>query len=262
MDYLSRNEKLRQDTSNILPGAKSVIVTAFSYGDDKSVRPKLPIASYALGADYHYVLKNRLAPIVAQLKEAGEDARICVDSAPLAERYWAVRAGLGKIGLNCQLYVPGAGCKVLLASILTTAALQATSAGKTEYIRPVCRECRRCISACPAGALNGDGTLDARRCLNYLTIEHKGDFEESTDLHGRFFGCDCCSDVCPVTCSSLPETIEELRPDERIINLSEDSLRSMSSSSFNRHFRFSPISRPGLKGLLRNLDTYKKQCKA
>lgn len=250
MDYLARNEWLRLDTGNLLVGARSVIVTAFAYGNPEGLKPKLSIASYALGADYHHVLKARLQPVVELLQQRGFAARVCVDSAPMAERYWAVRAGIGRIGLNCQLYVPGVGCHVLLASVITTAELPSCDAPEG-FFRDGCKNCRRCIDACPTGALRGDGTLDARRCINYLTIEHRGDLPEATDLHGSVFGCDRCTDACPAPRVSAP--IEELLPDPRILQLDAATLESMSSSAFNRRYRFSPLSRAGLPGLLRNL---------
>lgn len=250
MDYLARNESPRLDTGNLLAGARSVIVTAFAYGNPGGLAPRLSIASYALGTDYHHVLKARLQPVVELLQQRGFAARVCVDSAPMAERYWAVRAGIGRIGLNCQLYVPGVGCRVLLASVITTAELPSSDPSEG-FFRDGCKNCRRCIDACPTGSLRGDGTLDARRCINYLTIEHRGDLPEGTDLHGSIFGCDRCTDACPAPRVSAP--IEELLPDPRTLQLDAATLESMSSSAFNRRYRFSPLSRAGIKSLLRNL---------
>lgn len=250
MDYLARNESLRIDTGNLLAGARSIIVTAFAYGNPEGLVPKLNIASYALGADYHHVLKAHLQPVVELLQQRGSDARVCVDSAPMAERYWAVRAGIGRIGSNCMLYVPGVGCRVVLASVVTTAVLPCSEAPQS-FFRAGCSNCRRCIDACPTGALRGDGTLDARRCINYLTIEHRGDLPEGTDLHGSVFGCDRCTDACPAPRGVTP--VDELLPDSRTLQLDAAALESMSSSAFNRRFRFSPLARAGLKSLLRNL---------
>ncbi|MBD5308418.1 MAG: DUF1730 domain-containing protein [Bacteroides sp.] len=252
MDYLSRNEGIRSNPANLLEGTKSVISAAFVYGD-KDSDPKLPIASYALGKDYHFVLKERLRQVVELFESRGEKARICVDSAPLAERYWAVKAGVGRIGMNCQIYVPGAGCKVFLVTILTTAELEESgrSDGKS-YFREGCRNCRKCVAICPTGALKGNGTIDSRLCLNYLTIEHRGELPEGTDLHGSLFGCERCIDICPAP-RSKPTAIEDLAPDPRVLELDVQTLNSMSSSAFNRKFRFSPLSRAGLKGLQRNL---------
>ena len=256
MDYLSRNATLRATTSSILPQAQSIIICAFPY-PRPTCKPRLPIASYALLPDYHHILKQTLSPVVSHLEQYGFLARTCVDSAPLAERYWAVRARLGSTGLNCQLNVPGCGSRLFIASILTSASLPpALSLPDVPPSTPVsCNSCGKCLRACPANALNGDGTLDARKCLNYLTIEHKGEFPENTDLHGRFFGCDICTDICPlnspaaITVSPIPA----FSPLPEVLALDTGTLSTISSSAFNRRFRQSPISRPGLKGLLRNL---------
>lgn len=254
MTYLARSEELRSDPCNLLEGAKTVISAAFAYGDHDA-RPKLPIASYALGKDYHYVLKDRLRPVAELLEGRGEKARICVDSAPLAERYWAVKAGVGRIGLNCQIYVPGTGCKVLLATILTTAEITECDRGRgydKRYLREGCRNCGRCVEACPTGALKKDGTMDSRLCLNYLTIEHRGELPEETELHGCVFGCERCIDACPAP-RGKGGVIEQLAPDRRVLDLDAEMLGSMTGSAFNRKFRFSPLARAGLKGLQRNL---------
>lgn len=247
MAYMERHSELRRDPRLLLPGAQSIVVCAFAIR--QSVHNPY-VADFALGDDYHDVLRTRMEGVARGIREAlGGDTRVCVDSAPLRERYWAVRAGLGNTGRNGRLIVRGIGSDVLLAEVLTTAALDSTPPAE-EF--EGCTGCDACMRACPAGALDGSGAVDARRCLACLTIEHRGELPEGTRLHGRLAGCDICARVCPANARPIPEPVEELRPREASLALTPDTALAMTQEEFSAAFRGSPLKRLRLAGLQRN----------
>lgn len=251
MDYLERYPDLRRDPRLLLPGAESVIVCAFPYA--RPVRPEpgcLRIASYALGDDYHDVVRRRLRPVAEAIDAlCGSESRVCVDTAPLRERYWAVRAGLGFIGLNCQLILPDAGSYFFLGTILTTARFE-----PDEPCRLSCFGCRRCIIYCPGQALatSGAPSLDARRCLSCLTIEHRGPFERPVRLGDRLYGCDTCQIACPHNRGEEIPPLPEFEPRPALLRLRRDDVLQMSVETYRELFRRSAIKRCGLDGLRRN----------
>ncbi len=204
MDYLARRKDAREDLNSVLPGARSVLMLGVSYGKvlgEKQVAAAqlAGVAEYARGVDYHDWIKARLKILSAKHRELFPEARCrgAVDTAPILERQWAVDAGLGFIGRNTMLIRPNFGSKIFLACLLSTERLGAT--GPSEFSDHLCGDCRRCLDACPTGALVEPFVLDARRCLNYWTIEHRGPIasEIEAKLDGRFFGCDTCQSVCP-----------------------------------------------------------------
>lgn len=199
MNYLERHIPLRQHTDNVLKGTKTVISLAFSYYPNEWRSLELPmISAYAYNRDYHLELRERLQSVVKEFQEKyGGKWRICIDSAPVAERYWACKSGIGKRGLNGSVIVEKCGGVCFLVEILTTIELVTE-----EYEPKFCDKCGKCKSVCPGKAINGDGTIDARRCVNYLTIEKKGDFTEEEikilrNGAGFILGCDRCLRVCP-----------------------------------------------------------------
>lgn len=254
MDYLERYRDIRRDPRLLLEGARTVLCAAFSYSHPSADRHPL-FADYALGQDYHTVVRRHLEQVAAAMTAAaGGVTRVCVDTAPVRERYWAVRAGIGFIGLNNMLIVPGAaGSKVFLGEIFWTGELTPDS----PLERTVCDSCRRCVDACPGHALDGCGSLDARRCLSYLTIEHRGELPGDVDLSGRrIYGCDVCQDVCPHnrktdTVASLPEfrpsAAEGGVPPRSVGEISE-----MTQEQFSTLFKGSAIKRVKVSGLVRN----------
>lgn len=251
MEYLVRYPDVRRDPRLLLDGAATLIVAAFNYTPRHRQPAGSPrIADYALGRDYHEVVRARLSESATRIKALyGGDTRVCVDTAPLRERYWAVRAGLGFIGLNNQLIVPGTGSRVFIGSILWTVAVDpdAPCTGS-------CDGCGACIKACPAGALHPDGSgVDARRCLSYLTIEHRGPLPDGLHTGGRLYGCDACQDVCPHNRHTPVSTIPEFNPDENIVELTRADIESMDSAGFKALFGHSAIRRTKLEGLQRNL---------
>ncbi len=249
MAYMEANGEARRRPQLLLEGARSMLCAAFSYAPaDASDRSPL-VADYARGLDYHTVLRQRLAPVAALMEAVvpGSRTRICTDSAPLRERYRAVRAGLGTCGINGLLNVPGAGNAVFLAEILWTADVQPSS----PLPENPCTGCGRCMAACPGGAIVGDGTVDARRCLSYLTIEHDGDLPPGLGLPGRIYGCDICSQVCPHAaehCPPLPEFM--LRPALRGITRAD--IAAIGSAAHRRLTAGSAMRRIPARRLARN----------
>ena len=250
MDYMERHADLRRDPQSLLPGCRSVVSCAIAY--DCGVHHP-GIATYALGNDYHEVVRRNLERVAAFIRETiGGETRVCVDTAPLRERYWAVRAGVGFMGINGHLIVPGAGCACFLGEILTTVRIEPTRPlDQTRCDQTRCEECGACVKACPTGALRGDGSVDARRCLSYLTIEHRGDFPTGTDLHGRLYGCDACVRACPHNRAGLC-TVDELQPRPEVMEVTADMAAVMTQEDFSRRFSHSAIKRAKLAGLHRN----------
>ncbi|MCY2931117.1 MAG: tRNA epoxyqueuosine(34) reductase QueG [Planctomycetota bacterium] len=199
MNYLHRHRNLRLAPSSLVPGATGVICLAASY----AAAPPAPIARYARGRDYHKVLKARCRRLMDCLRDRlpGFAGRAFVDAGPVGERHLAAAAGLGWIGRNGCLHVPGLGSYVLLAEIFCNLALP------TGGPMPApCGPCQACLIACPTGALAGSGQVDARRCLSYLTIEHKGPIDGPLAARwgDRIFGCDACQEACPHNQTVLP----------------------------------------------------------
>ncbi len=248
LGYMERYSDIRRDPRLLLEGCRSIIVMAASYYTGDTQDPGAAhIAAYARGDDYHDVLRERAGSIVRMLNDNGFTARICVDTAPLAERYWAVKAGLGFIGCNGTLIIPGAGSYFFITSILTDAPLPPDTACQTD-----CVQCGECIRNCPAGAILPDRTIDARRCLSCLTIELKGDLPAGTDTGNRLFGCDTCQNVCPHNRKPAITPITEFRMRPQLKNLTAEDILSLNQDDFSTMFRKSAIKRAKLSGLQRN----------
>lgn len=229
MDYLGRYGEVRRDPRLLLDGegARTLIVTLFAYQDNVHPAEGVPyIAHYALGQDYHDVLRRRLKTVIGQLRPRfGGKWRICVDSAPLMERYWAARAGLGVIGDNGCLIVPGVGANFFIATIVTTAQMPTDDPVEgTSH----CLGCGRCVRACPTGALRGDGSVDARRCISYLTIESHDDIPADIPTGNTLYGCDVCRRACPLACCKTD--IGQGRQLEHSENLENSEHSSVSTS--------------------------------
>lgn len=257
MEYLERYADIRRDPRLLLPGARSIIAFAFNYNHPVPVG--IPIALYAHGDDYHEVLRRRLEPLAEKIRACKlpdgsyAEARICIDTAPLRERYWAVRAGLGFTGLNNQLIIPGAGSRFFLAFVLTTLELKPDLPCTL-----TCLKCGKCVAACPGKALGSNGEFDASKCLSYLTIEHRGDFPEDTDLHGHLYGCDVCQNVCPHNnpplCTASPEVLPEFNLRPQYLELNASAAAKLTQEKFSTIFSHSAIKRTKLAGLLRNAN--------
>lgn len=251
MKYLARNTAVRKDpTERILPGAKSVIIVAASYYPPEQQAPEAPqVAKYAYGPDYHELLTTRLAALGEEINAriAPHSYRPITDSVPFLERYWAWRAGLGFIGRNRCLIIPRMGSFVFLAELLTTLELEPDRPPG----RPLCGSCRRCLDACPTGALTERG-LDARRCVSYLTIEHHGEIPEELARHfgRRLYGCDSCQDVCPFNRRPTPSRL--FTPSNPILRLSREEISDLTLEDYHRIFDGSAARRAGYKWMCRN----------
>lgn len=256
MSYLEKYPDVRHDPRLLLEGAESIIVAAFNYFNRDNGR--LRWARYALGRDYHEEIRERLNAVATAITDTtGAQCRVTVDTAPLRERYWAVRAGVGFIGINNQLIVPGTGSWCALGEIITTLKLEPTAPpGHSSPTETGCLGCMRCVRACPGKALDGKGGMDARRCMSYLTIEHRGDWDPHTarTVHeaGRIYGCDVCQEVCPHNAAAHPTAIDGFIPRAGILELGADDIAHMDQATFSRIFSHSAIKRAKLAGLQRN----------
>lgn len=256
MEYLRRHSRLKTHPCHVLEGVRTVISVAFSYAPPCFRAPELPmIACYAYGSDYHDVLRRRLLPVAERLKgEMGGEWRICIDSAPLHERYWALRCGIGIEGKNGSVIVGDAGGFIFLAELLTTLQLPPDCPSGS-----ICSDCGACRRACPQNALDENGAVDARRCLNYLTIEHRGDWDTEgqkamSSIQGKrtLYGCDICLRVCPHNSHVAPTSVSEFMPRPEIMDLTASDVAEMTQSQFSAIFKGSPIKRAKLEGLRRN----------
>ena len=255
MRYLE-NYQNRVRPQNLLRSAKTVIVIAINYYREAEPVPSGygRIARYAYGRDYHKVIKKLLNNLVAFIKKQNPsaDCRICVDSSPLLEKNYAVKAGLGFIGKNTTLITPQFGSFVLLGEIITNLELAYDSPATG-----TCGTCTRCIDACPTKAIVGERELDATRCISYLTIENRKQIPKQFHhaMSNWIFGCDICQEVCPYNKQNAkPLQLEELKkvkiaggsiPLDEILNLKSDE-------DFLGRFAGSPLMRAKRKGIIRN----------
>lgn len=257
MRYLHRQKKKRKLPENITPGARSAVVLLENYTAPPHERPqpgdRWKIASYARGMDYHLVTHGRLHRLSEWMKgEGAELAHTWIDDGPVPERELAARAGLGWIGKNTMLINPSLGSWTFIGTIFTSLELDPDLPPVTDH----CGTCTRCIDACPTGAILGPRRLDATRCLSYLTIECREDPppELTPRFDGWAFGCDVCNDVCPwnvkfATATTEPEFARRPLPDRT----DPDFFTAMDEASFHRHFADTPLARPGLDRMRRNL---------
>lgn len=257
LGYMERYSDLRDDPRLLMPDCRSVIVMAMPYYDDTQPAPDaVRIARYARGDDYHEVLRELSAPVAAVLGDMGFAARVCVDTAPLAERYWAVEAGIGFIGRNSTLIIPGAGSWFFLCTILTDAELT-----PDEPCRQSCIGCDRCVAACPAQAILPGPLVDAGRCLSCLTIEYRGELPSDINLGNRVFGCDTCQQVCPHNANPVPDVTGRFMMRRPLSTLTADDVLSMSQPQFSTLFSHSAVKRTKLTGLQRNAAAIKNKTK-
>jgi epoxyqueuosine reductase len=254
MAYMRDTADVRADVRHqgMLPSARSVVVLATAYARAEAPRGPEPgrVARYAQGRDYHNVLGKRARKLAELLREAGHAARAGVDTLPIFERAWAQRAGLGFIGKNCCLIVPGLGSHVLLSAIVTSAELPPDAPMKER-----CGSCRACLDGCPTRAFVGARELDARRCISYLTIEQRGAIPHAlrSSVGEWLFGCDRCQDVCPFNRTS-PLAEQETEPFRVHARWERDAraLLQMDEPTFAAYAEGSPIKRPGRIGMARN----------
>lgn len=259
MQYMENHRAIRLDPDGLVSGARTVISVALNYYPVARRDTSEPhIAYYAYGKDYHLVVKEKLRCLwqacLEQLSPPFPEARVFTDSAPLLERYWAVKAGLGWIGKNTNLILPGKGSFFFLGEIVTTVEVDRYDTPQPSR----CGRCTRCLNACPTGALESPCRLNATKCLSYLTIEHKGELppREASLLGNRLYGCDTCQQVCPWNRFAEPTVEEAFRPSPSLLSLNKEQLSHLSKEDYNRIFAHSAVKRAKYEGLMRTINAW------
>lgn len=243
MSYMERNVEKRIDPRLLMEGARSVFVLLMNYKPAEVQPDHLPqIAYYAYGNDYHDVIRPRLKTLAQTITAHFPNSRVrgFVDTAPLFERAWAVRAGLGWIGKNTMLISPVFGSFTFLSVLLTDVEMDYDSP-----VKPRCGTCVRCVNACPTGALKPN-SLDARKCISYDTIESK---EDPAYISQYVFGCDLCQKSCPWNKKPCAHTNKEFEPLSELLTYTADDWLALDEEEFNVTFAHSPLQRAGLKRL-------------
>ncbi len=258
MGWLAASRELRADVDALLPGARSVVAVALDYGRPAPPVPGRPrVARYALGRDYHKVLRSKLRRLAATIEAEGFACRPCVDSAPVFERDYARLAGLGWFGKNTMLIDSHRGSWFFLGLILTTAHWE-----PDEPALGGCGTCTRCVDACPTGAIvfaDDRWGVDARRCVSYLTIEHEGPIDPAlaAGIGDWTFGCDVCQEVCPFNAERPSQPLRGARATEPDLLRDREwpsllEIETLSEERWDLLTRGSPLRRAGLDGLRRN----------
>ena len=271
MDYLARNVDVRLDPRLLVEGAKTVVSVAVNYNPaccdnqnakkssscDETVQngstDRLRLSRYAYGTDYHEVVKQMLRSMMQRIGLVElVDGRCFVDTAPIDEKYWAEQSGIGWRGRNSQLIIPGMGSYYFLGELVLTDEVDAYD----EKAKNRCGTCAACLAACPMHALHGDGTLDARRCLSYLTIEHRGELppEVQGKLGHCFYGCDRCAEACPWNKRfATPTTIAAFQPRPSLLSMTAAQWGRLTEEEYRQLFRKSAVKRAKFEGLTRNI---------
>ncbi len=256
MGYMARDPQQRADPRLLLPSAKSVVCVALNYfqpekhSEDKSIGK---ISRYAWGDDYHDVLRDKLKALLAWVRETSPEteAKICVDSTPMMDKAWAVRAGIGWLGKHSNVITKEFGSWVFLGELVLSVELEYDS-----YIEPDhCGKCTACLDACPTGAIIAPYQVDGTRCISYGTIEVRDETLPEpihSNLNNWIFGCDICQDVCPWSRFSKATNEECFTPREGITNPSLNQLAELTQEEFSTRFRKNPVKRTKLAGLRRN----------
>lgn len=260
MIYLENHFEKRLNPALLHPGTKSVISVLYNYfTPEKQSGKNAPILSkYAYGKDYHIVVKDKLNALLSFIKtlNADIDGRAFVDSAPVMEKAWAQKAGLGWIGKNGNLLNKNFGSFFFIGELFVDIELEYDETAVINY----CGKCNRCIEACPTNAIVSPGVVDARKCISYLTIELKDvippEFEGK--LQNRVFGCDICQDICPFNKKAKKHTENDFEPIPDLMQMTENQWYGMDVILFKRLFRFSAVKRTKFSGLKRNLSFIKK----
>lgn len=254
MQYLQHNCEKRFDPTLLVEGCKSIVVVALNYYPSHPVEG---MASYAIGNDYHKIVKDKLYTLLNNINDVHPvKGRAFCDSAPVLERHWAIKAGIGWIGNNRQLIIPHKGSYFFLGELLIDAEL--------EYDKPFtanhCGKCRKCIDNCPTGALSDDG-FDARKCLSYLTIEYRGELPENIGkkMENRFYGCDCCLKSCPHNRFSTPNNTPEFKPSDELLKMDVSKWQNLTREQYDTLFAKSAVERCGYEQLMRNISAIKEE---
>lgn len=260
MRYMENHFDKRLDPSKLVPGAKSVVSLLYNYYPEKDLAEEHPdhlkLAKYAYGEDYHFVIKDRLKTFMSILKEEIGDVegRVFVDSAPVMERQWAAKSGLGWLGKNTLLINKGQGSYFFLAELIIDLELEPDGP-----IKDYCGSCTRCIDACPTDAIT-PYEVDANKCISYLTIELKDQIPDSFQgkMDNWVFGCDICQEVCPWNRFSKPHSEPTFHPKNELLELFNNNWQDLTEEVFRSVFKGSAVKRTKLEGLKRNIKMAKK----
>lgn len=283
MEYMENHLEKRLDPRKLVPGTLSIVSVALNYAPASRLpEGEYQIAAYALGQDYHDIVKGKLRELVRRIPEISkaqgtnvkvqsqneEGPRVFSDSAPILERYWAVKAGLGWVGRNHQLIIPRAGSMFFLGELFLPIELEYDTP-----MEPHCGNCNKCIEACPTGALTphqlpreGEIGASARgglegvyfngsRCLSYQTIENRGDIPEemAKAMGDTIYGCDRCQQACPWNRFARPTDEPMLQPKEELLEMTREQWQSLSEEDYRRLFKGSAVKRAKYEGLMRNI---------
>lgn len=255
MQYMENYFDKRVDTRLLVEGSKSVISLSYNYypSEELPTLDNFKISKYAYGEDYHPIIKGILSQMVQELQEEiGEFSfRVFVDSAPVLERSWARKSGIGWVGKNANLITKQKGSFFFLAEIICDLDL--------EYDSPIgdyCGSCTRCIEACPTDAIVEPSVIDGSKCISYATIELKESIPESfkDSMEDWMFGCDICQDVCPWNRFSLPHSESRFEPNPALAQFSKAEWKELTQELFSEVFRKSPVKRTKFSGLKRNIE--------
>lgn len=253
MSFLENNIDKRLDPRLLVEGAKSVISLKYNYFPQEKIQMDYNLAKYAYGEDYHDVVKSVLREMVSELLEEIGDFgfRIFVDSAPVMEKAWARKSGLGWIGKNSLLISKKRGSFFVLSEIICDLDLE-PDYPTTDH----CGSCRKCIDACPTGAIVSDKIINGSKCISFLTIELKDEIPSAFEdkLEDWMFGCDICQDVCPWNRFSLPHNQPRFSPNHHLQNADKIEWEEITQELFSEIFRKSAVKRAKLAGLKRNID--------
>ena len=255
MNYMANYFELRVDPTKLVPGAKSVITLLLNYFPERQQNPDAPqISKYAYGKDYHEVIKSKLKLFLQILKENIGDihGRGFTDSAPVLERSWAVKSGLGWVGKNGNLITKNNGSFFFIATLITDLELESDD----PFIKDYCGTCTKCIDNCPTNAILPDKVIDGSKCISYFTIELK-EMLIPQEMKGKFenqmFGCDICQDVCPWNRFAKQSQEPNFAPLDEILNFTKNDWEELTEESFKIIFGKSPLKRSKFEGIKRNL---------
>ncbi|HEY0895112.1 MAG TPA: tRNA epoxyqueuosine(34) reductase QueG [Sphingobacteriaceae bacterium] len=259
MQYMENHFDKRLDPTRLVEGARSVVSLALNYYPEvRQSDPHAPrISKYAYGTDYHFVIKDKLKELLEVIRERiGEvDGRAFVDSAPVLDKAWARKAGIGWVGKNSNLLNKNSGSFFFLAELILDLELAPDIAPARDH----CGTCTRCIDACPTDAIVGPYIVDGSRCISYLTIELKNEIPQ--EFRGKMdnwmFGCDICQDVCPWNRFSVFHQEPAFQPQEELLGFSRADWEEMTEETFRKVFKNSPVKRTKFSGLKRNIDFLK-----
>lgn len=260
MGYMENHFDKRLDPRLLVEGARSVISLSLNYFPEERQDNDAPkISKYAYGMDYHTVIKDKLFELLNFISETiGEvNGRAFVDSAPVLDRAWAKRAGIGWIGKNSNLISKKSGSFFFLAELIVDLELEYDQPFETDH----CGTCTKCIDACPTDAILTPFVIDAKKCISYLTIELKEEIPAAFNdkMDNWMFGCDICQDVCPWNRFSVPHSEPAFQPNKSLLNMKKEDWQDITEEVFKGIFKNSAVKRTKFKGLVRNIDFLKNK---